>query len=102
MAGWLYPVAVIDWYSRYVISWQLDDTLALPFILRVIDQALEQAAPAIRNGDQGSQFTHPAFTQRLLVTDVRISLFPAATPWRPFTGPMDGLSQLNEPAYPAP
>jgi putative transposase len=74
VAGWLYLVAVIDWYSRYVISWQLDDSLALPFVLRVIDQALEQATPDICNSDQGSQFTHPAFTQRLLDASARISM----------------------------
>jgi putative transposase len=74
LAGWLYLVAVIDWYSRYVISWQLDDTLALPFVLRVIDQALAQATPDICNSDQGSQFTHPAFTQRLLDAGARLSM----------------------------
>lgn len=72
--GWLYLVAVIDWYSRYVISWQLDDSLALPFVLRAIDQALEQATPHICNSDQGSQFTHASFTQRLLDAGARISM----------------------------
>jgi len=72
--GWLYLVAIIDWYSRYVISWQLDDTLALPFVLRARDQALEQATPSICNSDQGSQFTHPAFTQPLLDAGARISM----------------------------
>lgn len=75
LAGsWLYLVAVMDWYSRYVISWQLDDSLALPFVLRAIDQALAQATPAICNSDQGSQFTHTSFTQRLLDAEVRISM----------------------------
>ena len=38
--GWLYLVAVIDWYSRYVISWQLDDSLEMPFVLAAVDQSL--------------------------------------------------------------
>lgn len=74
VGGWLYLVAVIDWYSRYVLSWQLDDSLALPFVLRVMDQALEQAKPHICNSDQGSQFSHPRFTQRLLDAGALISM----------------------------
>jgi transposase InsO family protein len=52
--SWLYLVAVIDWYSRYIVSWALDDTLGMPFVLDAVDQALEQATPVIWNSDQGS------------------------------------------------
>lgn len=72
--GWLYLVAVLDWYSRYVVSWQLDDTLEMPFVLATVDQALAQATPVIWNSDQGSHFTSPQYTRRLLDAQVRISM----------------------------
>jgi putative transposase len=72
-AGWLYLVAVLDWYSRYVVSWQLDDTLEMSFVLAAVDQALAQAKPVIWNSDQGSHFTSPQYTRRLLDADVQIS-----------------------------
>ena len=46
--GWLYLVAVLDWFSRYVVSWQLDDTLDIDFVLVAVDQALDYATPAER------------------------------------------------------
>ncbi|RRR74489.1 MAG: IS3 family transposase [Candidatus Viridilinea halotolerans] len=58
-SGWLYLVAVLDWYSRYVISWALDDTLELPFVLDAVDRALAIATPDIWNSDQGSHYTSP-------------------------------------------
>lgn len=72
--GWLYLVAVLDWYSRYVVSWQLDDSLEMPFVLAAVDQALAQATPLIWNSDQGSHFTSPQYTRRLLAAQVRISM----------------------------
>lgn len=72
--GWLYLVAVLDWYSRYVLSWQLDDTLEMPFVLAAVDQALAQARPLIWNSDQGSHFTSPQYTRRLLDAEVHISM----------------------------
>jgi putative transposase len=72
--GWLYLVAVLDWYSRYVVSWQLDDTLEMPFVLAAVEQALAQATPFIWNSDQGSHFTSPQYTRRLLDAQVRISM----------------------------
>src|SRR3989304_5554725 len=54
MAGWVYLVAVLDWFSRYVIAWELSDTLALPFVLECAQRALAQATPQIWNSDQGS------------------------------------------------
>ena len=72
--GWLYLVAVIDWYSRYVVSWQLDDSLEMPFVLTAVSQALTQATPAIWNSDQGSHFTSRPYTRLLLDAGVRISM----------------------------
>jgi len=72
--GWLYLVAFLDWYSRYVVSWQLSDTLALDFVLLALEQALSQATPLICNSDQGSQFTSPQYLQKLLAAQVQISM----------------------------
>src|SRR5579884_2639480 len=72
--GWMYLVAVLDWYSRYVVSWELDQTMELPFVLAALQRALEQARPQICNSDQGSQFTSPQYTQLLLDHKVRISM----------------------------
>lgn len=73
-AGWLYLVAVLDWFSRYVLSWQLDDTLEIEFVLRAVDEALALHKPLIWNSDQGSHFTSPQYTQRLLAAEVQISM----------------------------
>ncbi len=72
--GWMYLVAVLDWFSRYVISWDLDDTLELPFVLDALGQALRIATPQIWNTDQGSQFTSPQLTSQLEAAGARISM----------------------------
>ena len=72
--SWLYLVAILDWFSRYVISWALDDTLELPFVLDALGQALRIATPEIWNTDQGSQFTSPQLTRQLEDAGVRISM----------------------------
>ena len=72
--GFMYLVAIIDWYSRYVIAWQLSNTLDGSFCLDTLNVALEQGRPEIFNTDQGSQFTAQAFTGRLLAADIRISM----------------------------
>jgi putative transposase len=72
--GWLYLVAVLDWHSRYVVSWELDQTLEMPFVLDAVDRALAQATPAIWNSDQGSHFTSPHYLERLKQADVQISM----------------------------
>jgi len=72
--GWMYLVAVIDWYSRYIVSWELDDTLEIPFVLRAVDRALAQATPTIWNSDQGSHFTSPQYLNRLKKAEVQISM----------------------------
>lgn len=73
-AGWMYLVAILDWYSRYVVSWELDHTLEMPFVLTAMQQALAQATPHICNSDQGSHFTSPQYAQLLLAADVQISM----------------------------
>ncbi len=72
--GWLYLVAVLDWYSRYVVAWETDETLELPFVLSAVDRALACAVPTIFNSDQGSHFTSSQYTARLLAAGTRISM----------------------------
>jgi putative transposase len=72
--GWLYLVAILDWYSRFVVSWALDHTLELPFVLEAVDQALAQARPAIINSDQGSHFTSPQYLDRFRAGPTQISM----------------------------
>lgn len=72
--SWMYLVAVLDWFSRYVVSWELNDTLRLPFVLAAVQRALEQAWPVIWNSDQGSHFTSPQYRELLLAADVQISM----------------------------
>lgn len=72
--GWLYLVAVLDWFSRYVVNWQLNETLDIDFVLLAVDYALTQSKPLIWNSDQGSHFTSPQYTQRLLAAEVQISM----------------------------
>jgi putative transposase len=73
-AGWLYLVAVLDWFSRFIVSWRLSQTLELDFVLEVVDEALLQAVPHIWNSDQGSHFTSPQYLERLLASQVQISM----------------------------
>ena len=72
--AWLYLVAVLDWFSRYVVSWELSETLSLPFVQQAAERALAQATPVIWNHDQGSQFTSPHYTARLEAAGVQISM----------------------------
>jgi putative transposase len=72
--GWLYLVAILDWYSRFVVSWALDHTLELPFVLEAVDRALAQARPAIINSDQGSHFTSPQYLDRFRAGPTQISM----------------------------
>lgn len=72
--GWLYLVAVMDWFSRYVISWELSVTLESGFCVSALKEALRFGKPEIFNTDQGSQFTSTNFTQVLLGAGVQISM----------------------------
>ena len=73
--GFLYLVAIIDWYSRKVLSWRLSNTMDTQFCLDALNEALEQyGKPEIFNSDQGSQFTSLEFTGRLKEAQVKISM----------------------------
>jgi putative transposase len=72
--GWLYLVAILDWYSRYVLSWELDQTMQVAFVLEALQRALAQARPLICNSDQGSQFTSAPYLELLKKHEVRISM----------------------------
>ena len=72
--GFVYLVAFIDWYSRYVVAWRLSDSLEQSFCLETLDEALGTATPEISNTDQGSHFTSAAFVERLRAAGVRISM----------------------------
>jgi len=74
LRGFMYLVAVIDWHSRYVLAWQLSNTLDGRFCLDALDLALEKGQPDIFNTDQGAQFTALAFTSRLEAAGIRISM----------------------------
>lgn len=73
-AGWMYLVAVLDWFSRYVVSWELDQTMEVTFVLAAVERALAQATPQICNSDQGSQFTSTEYIDRLQAANVQISM----------------------------
>ena len=72
--GFLYLVAVMDWYSRYVLSWRLSNTLDGTFCLEALDEALARGQPEIFNTDQGSQFTATTYTSRLESCGIAISM----------------------------
>ena len=72
--GFLYLVAIIDWYSRCVLAWGLSNTLETAFCVEALREALKQGKPEVFNTDQGSQFTAEAFTKALAEHDIRISM----------------------------
>jgi putative transposase len=72
--GFIYLVAVMDWFSRYVLSWAVSITMDVGFCLEALDHALERARPEIFNSDQGAQFTSLDFTGRLASAGVQISM----------------------------
>jgi len=71
--GFTYLIAVIDWFSRYVLSWELSITMDTSFCLEALDRALRVTTPEIFNSDQGVQFTSNEFTSRLKAAGSRIS-----------------------------
>jgi putative transposase len=72
--GFVYLVAIMDWYSRYVLAWSVSVTLDVYFCMEALERALGKAKPEIFNTDQGSQFTSRDFTGLLLGGGVRISM----------------------------
>ena len=72
--GFLYLVAIIDWYSRYVLSWRLSNTLDAGFCVDALGEALKKGRPEIFNTDQGSQFTSEDFTELLKSNGIQVSM----------------------------
>ena len=72
--GFMYLVAVMDWYSRFVLSWRLSNSLDTTFCLEALEAATEFGKPEIFNTDQGAQFTSQEFSGRLLELGVAISM----------------------------
>jgi putative transposase len=72
--GFLYLVAVLDWYSRYVVAWRTSNSLDKSFCVDALQEALSVAVPEIFNTDQGAQFTCEAFVQELLRRGIRVSM----------------------------
>lgn len=72
--GFIYLVAVIDWYSRYVLSWSISTTLEIDFCLDAQERSLLRGTPETFNSDQGSQFTSPRFTEPLVAQGIRVSM----------------------------
>lgn len=72
--GFAYLIAIIDWYSRYVINWKVSNTLEIDFCLECLSEALKKSRPEIFNSDQGSHFTSSKFTGILEANNVQISM----------------------------
>lgn len=72
--GYLYLVAIIDIYSRCVLSWELSNSLENSFCIRALHKALEFGKPEIFNTDQGSQFTSPSYTRILESNEIQVSM----------------------------
>lgn len=72
--GYIYLVAVLDWYSRYVLSWKLSNNLGSNFCIEALNEALEQGHPVIFNSDQGVQFTCTRFLEVLEKREIKISM----------------------------
>ena len=72
--GFVYLVAILDWFSRYVLAWELSNTLEAGFCVRALGRALKKAHPQIANTDQGSQFTSEPWIGALQSAGIQISL----------------------------
>jgi putative transposase len=72
--GWLYLMAIMDWYSRYVVAWEVSITLETDFCVTALQRALQRYQPEIMNTDQGSQFTSSDWTEALQAAGSAISM----------------------------
>lgn len=72
--GFMYLVAIIDWFSRYILAWRLSNTMDVYFCVEALKEALGKGNPDIFNSDQGSQFTSEEFTGLLLAGGIKISM----------------------------
>jgi putative transposase len=73
-AGFMYLTAVLDWHSRYVLSWRLSNTLDVEFCLEALEEAVRHGCPEVFNTDQGVQFTSASFTGRLESAGAKVSM----------------------------
>ncbi|MBF0999096.1 MAG: IS3 family transposase [Lachnospiraceae bacterium] len=71
---WLYLTAIIDWFSRYVLQWELSDSMEIDFVMDTSKKALKVSTPELMNSDQGSHFTSPQFTKIFLDAGSKISM----------------------------
>jgi putative transposase len=74
VGGFIYLMAILDWYSRYVLEWEVSVTMDNSFCVAALERALSQGQPEIFNTDQGSQFTSQSFTGKLLAQGIQISM----------------------------
>lgn len=72
--GFMYLVAVMDWFSRYVIAWDLSNSMEVAFCVGALEEALRGGRPGIFNTDQGSQFTSPEWTGRVEGLGIKVSM----------------------------
>ena len=72
--GFVYLVSVTDWFSRYILSWEISNTLSVDFCIRALEKALEKGIPIYFNTDQGSQFTSAAFIEVLKKHSIKVSM----------------------------
>lgn len=72
--GWAYLAAILDWFSRYVLAWELSPTLETPFCVNALQRALEAGTPTFHNSDQGVQFTDKMYTTVLEEQHIQISM----------------------------
>lgn len=79
--GFMYLVAIMDLFSRYVVSWELSNSMETQFCLDALERALEQAKPGIFNTDKGSQYTSKAFINRLLQDEIQPSMTGKGRCW---------------------
>jgi len=79
--GFMYLVAIMDWFSRYVLAWELSNTLETTFCVEAVQDALKKGKPDILNSDQGCQFTSLEFTGLLENSGVRISMDGRGRVW---------------------
>ena len=72
--GFAYLVAVMDWFSKYILSWEISNSLDVHFCLSSLDKALRSGKPEIFNTDQGSQFTSLSFVKKVLDNNIKLSM----------------------------
>ena len=72
--SFMYLVAIIDWFSRYILSWEISNTLDVHFCLSALEKALRQGKPKIFNTDQGSQFTSKTFSEAIMDNQIKLSM----------------------------